>query len=278
MTTAPPTLLAARRLLIDHLGPNVPARPGVTIIDPLGDPVWEVGIVPDADHVGGYHCGSDRVRRVDGIIRDYSVNESSRDRLGLTLHAAALDIGRFAVRTRLGTFDLRHFSRWLVAQCVAGTRDTRDSREVIYSPDGKVVRRWDRLGRRTSGDSSHLSHTHISYHRDAIKAGRDQTVLIRRYLTKIGLLEDDMPTADEIARAVWAYPLPSDALGITTWRAGDWLKQARVAAIRAAGDDVDEQAIVAGVLLGLDAATIAAAIPQDIARQVADMLAARLAQ
>jgi hypothetical protein len=42
-------------------------------------------------------------------------------------------------------------------------------------------------------------------------------------------------------------------------------------------DFTDEQAIVAGVLAGLDPAVIAAAIPQDLARRVADELAARLA-
>ncbi len=43
------------------------------------------------------------------------------------------------------------------------------------------------------------------------------------------------------------------------------------------GDNVDEAAIIAGVLAGLDPAAIAAAIPLDIASQVADELAARLA-
>lgn len=44
-----------------------------------------------------------------------------------------------------------------------------------------------------------------------------------------------------------------------------------------AGDDVDEAAIVAGVLAGLPPERIAAAIPPELARQVADELAARLA-
>lgn len=48
-------------------------------------------------------------------------------------------------------------------------------------------------------------------------------------------------------------------------------------ALLAAGDDVDEAAIVAGVLAGLPPAAIAQAIPADLARQVADELAGRLA-
>ena len=189
MTSAPANLLAARRLLLDHLDD----APGSNDLEP-----GEVGIVvADPDHRGGYHCGADRV-----VSNDYSVYESSRDKAGLSDYACALDVGTFSVTTAKGTFDLPHYSRWLVAQCIAGTPDTRDLREVIYSPDGKVVRRWDRLGRRSSGDSSHLYHTHKSYFRDAIKAGRDQTPVIRRYLTHIGLLEADDMTPDECRTVV----------------------------------------------------------------------------
>ena len=167
-TTAPDTLLAVRRLLLDHLDGLEPAA---------------VGIVGDPAHRGGYHCGSDRV-----VSRDYSVIESSRDRTGLARWACALDVGSFTATVAGKRHDLRSFSAWLVAQCKADAADTRDIREVIYSPDGTTVKRWDRLGKRTSGDDSHLWHTHFSFHRDAIKAGRDQTAVFRRYLTTIGLL------------------------------------------------------------------------------------------
>lgn len=191
MTSAPDTLVRARRLLLDHLD----ITPGRTVASDL-DPA-EVGIVGDPDHVGGYHCGADRVRRVDGQIRDYSVTESDRDRVGLSGYACALDIGEFRVTVGGRTYDLPHLSAWIVGQCRAGAADTRDIREVIWSADGRTVQRWDRLGRRSTGDSSHRWHTHISYHRDAIRAGRDQAGLIRRYLTSIGLLageDDDMLT------------------------------------------------------------------------------------
>jgi hypothetical protein len=62
---------------------------------------------------------------------------------------------------------------WCVAECVAGAPDTGDLREIIYSPDGAAVRRWDRLGMRSTGDSSHLFHTRFSFFRDSIKANRD---------------------------------------------------------------------------------------------------------
>ncbi|WP_422744369.1 hypothetical protein ACN27B_08770 [Micromonospora sp. WMMD754] len=275
-TTAPQTLLDARRLLLEHLG-----RGGLESV--------EVGIVGDTAHQrqgDSYHLGRPEQRSYG-----YSVSESPRD-AALTEFACALDIGTFSVRSGGATHTLRTFSTWLVAQCAAGTADTRDIREVIYSPDGRTVRRWDRLGKRSSGDSSHTFHTHISFHRDAIRAGRDQTPVIRRYLTTIGLIQgDDMPlTKADI-------PIIREALhgceigrsGVTMGAVLDLMRgmPSQVAAVRAdvaglAGRDlVDEQQVAVQlaplVLAGLSPERIAAAIPAELARQVADELAARLA-
>jgi hypothetical protein len=189
VTRAPENLMAVRRLLLNHLNTD----PDRVRTDDLESA--EVGIVGDAAHRGGYHCGSNRV-----INNDYSVVESSRDRDGLTDFASALDVGMFRVQSAGRTHTLFTFSVWLVEQCRAGTADTRDIREVIYSPDGRIVRRWDRLGRRTSGDSSHLWHTHISFFRDSTKAGRDLTPVFRRYLIHIGLIESEDVLNAEQAR------------------------------------------------------------------------------
>lgn len=159
MTYAPKRLMDAREYIIAKYG--VPAN--------------AVGIVGDSAHRGGYHCGANRV--VNG---DYSVVESSRDRKGLTNAASALDIGTFTKTIQGKKHNLFSFNKWLVDQCRKGTDDTKDIREVIYSLDGKTVKRWDRLGRRSSGDSSHLWHTHISYFRDSEK--RDKTKLFRRFV------------------------------------------------------------------------------------------------
>lgn len=124
-----------------------------------------LGIVGDENHVGGYHHGWDGRRTFNGNTADYSWNESPRDGNHRTNAASAIDIGMFP--------QLRGLSTWLVAQCEANLRDPAvnqdcaDIRSIIYSPDGKVVRRWDRLRRRDSGDSSHLTHTHISFFRDS---------------------------------------------------------------------------------------------------------------
>ncbi|MFY1616643.1 hypothetical protein [Micromonospora sp. WMMD736] len=288
MTRAPENLLAVRRLLLTHLD----NAPGPDDLDPA-----EVGIVGDPAHRGGYHCGSDRV-----VPNDYSVVESPRDRAGLTLDAAAIDVGEFDVRSGGGRHTLASFSVWCVGQCAANAADTRDIREIIYSPDGTTVKRWDRLGKRTTGDGSHRWHTHFSFFRDAIKAGRDQRPLFSRYLSSIGLLEDVDMTPEEhnwlatvhknltvldgrnpIGQIYTRLAEGRDDTGAPV--AGNWNLQSMTKQLTdlqnalnalAGKDFTDEAAIVQGVLAGLTPEKIAAAIPPTIAKQVADELARRL--
>jgi hypothetical protein len=307
MTRAPANLLAVRTLLLAHLNVD-PGRSREDDLEPA-----EVGIVGDPAHRGGYHCGSDRV-----VTNDYSVVESTRDRSGLTLDASALDVGWFSVRSGGGTHNLRSFSVWCVQQCTAGTAGTKDIREIIYSPDGRSVKRWDRLGRRTTGDSSHLWHTHFSFFRDSTKAGRDQTPLFRRYLTTIGLIdpsppEDDMSekAENEIYQVYLGLFRGGSSMGRSVDPDGSGPATASNSLVskldylmnRLDGvadgvntltgkDWTDEPAIIAGVLAGLSPQRlaealstagmtpqdIAAAIPPTIARQVVDELRARLAE
>jgi hypothetical protein len=133
--------------------------------------VVNLGIVGNAAHTRGYHLGRDRIYGVNGIgDADYSV-QRARDRTGLTNAASALDIGKVN-----GTIDgLRELSKWLIVQCQAGRAP--DIREVIYSPDGVTVYRWESSDNviRTGpgqGDNSHLTHTHISYYRDSEARGK----------------------------------------------------------------------------------------------------------
>lgn len=180
-TFAPDSIKAARLYVLSAFG----------IKDPNA-----VGIVGDTSHQkngSSYHLGEPQLRD-----DSYSIVESSRDRRGLSDAASALDVGKFALARGGKTHNLRTFSAWLVAQCEAGAPDTLDIREVIYSPDGESVRRWDRLRRRSTGDSSHLEHTHISWFRDS--EDRDKTALFRRYISEIE--EDDMPSLDEIRKAI----------------------------------------------------------------------------
>jgi hypothetical protein len=153
MTYAPADLLAVRQYLMGQTG--LPAN--------------ALGIPGDPDHAetGGYHEGNDDLARVGRLTSDYSKRESPRDRPGSNA-ASALDIGDFRhVRPDGTVVTLRSLSLALVHACAVGVPGTADVREVIYTPDGSTVRRFDQLGIRSTGDSSHLYHTHISFFRDS---------------------------------------------------------------------------------------------------------------
>jgi hypothetical protein len=239
--------LEARRLLLNSLD----MHPGKTVhadLDPL-----EAGIVGDSEHGSGYHLSPE-----DNRSDDYSRDESPRDRMNGRGYASAMDIGYFSVRRAGKNWDLYDFNAWLLRLIRAGDPDTSDLREVIYSPDGKTVKRWDRLKRRSSGDSSHRTHTHLSEFRNA--SGQKMVSLARRWLQHIGLLaggtmspvagkdEDDMPTVEEIWAKKAAEYVDENGNKIRDSRTvADILFATHRAALAAA----DPGAIVAGVLLGL---------------------------
>lgn len=182
VTHAPESIMDARAVMMSGLR----AR-GLTV----QAAAW--GVVGDDKHAAtgnSYHLGKSSNRG-----SSYSLAESTRDRLGATEAASALDCGWFSFKADGQTHDLRSFSRWLVEQCKAGAKDTLDIREIIYSPDGKTVRRWDRLAVRSSGDDSHLTHTHISWFRDSER--RDKTALFKRWFAEIDKQEDDVLDAND---------------------------------------------------------------------------------
>lgn len=233
-----------------------------------GLPWVSLGIVGDEDHRGGYHCGWNRRRLVDGELHDYAWNESTRDSGHRTDAASALDVGAFSK----GGKNLRQFNAWLVAQCKAGAPDTRDIREVIYSLDGETVKRWDRLGKRTSGDSSHKSHTHISYHRDA--EARDKVGLFKRYFEP----EANMAITDADVLKIWAYTnskltrMDAYALlrdkGLEQQIRAEQSKQtALLQQVLAAQSDLSEEQITAAVAEGIRQAMPS---PEELAAAVAE--------
>jgi len=135
-----------------------------------------LGIVGNAAHLSGYHLGRDRIFGPDGQgDQDYSTR-SERDKAFVTNQASAMDIGSFA--------RLRDLSRFIVDEGRVNAPDTRDIREVIYSLDGTKVLRWDRergfmSEPKEEGDSSHRTHTHVSWYRDSL--GRDKRTLFARF-------------------------------------------------------------------------------------------------
>jgi hypothetical protein len=155
-----------------------------------------LGIVGDKRHKRGYHLGKDRIFGPDGEgDADYSV-QTRRDKAGLTNKASAMDIGNFK--------RLREMSKWIVREARANAPDTRDIREIIYSPDGDTVLRWDRTRGVTSrpregeADNSHRTHTHISWFRNSQE--RDKTALFGRFF--------DQPVGAARVAAVAHRPAP----------------------------------------------------------------------
>ena len=154
MTFSPPKLLELRAFLAP--------RTGLSAVN--------LGIVGDTAHAKrgvSYHLGRDHLQG-----SAYS-RKTKRDKEGLSSAASAMDIGNHK--------GLRRLSLALVAACQANAPGTSDIREVIYTPDGEHVFRWDRErghasapvksvlrnGRWTQGDMTHLFHTHVSWYRDS---------------------------------------------------------------------------------------------------------------
>lgn len=131
----------------------------------------EVGIAGGPSHVAtgtSYHLGKDQLK----MGRNPYSARTARDKAGLANPATANFASALDVDDDLD--ELREMSVWIVDECRKPNPhpDTLDIREVIYSPDGVNVWTWDREKGQTSppekrGDSSHRTHSHFSFYRDA---------------------------------------------------------------------------------------------------------------
>lgn len=206
MTYAPADLLAVRRYLLQATGLS-------------GD---AVGIVGDPAHAatGGYHEGNDDLARVGRLLSDYSKRESARDRPGSNA-ASALDIGSWTGRRGKRQITWLDFNAAWLDACRRNDPRCRDQRELIYTLDGKIVKRWDRLGLRTAGDSSHLYHTHGSLFRDS-EGRRDDADNLMGLFRAI-FEGDDMPGygyPDAVMPEAEAYRVDALMAGSETVRGG----------------------------------------------------------
>lgn len=167
----------------------------------------------------------------------------------------------------------------LLERCRSGA-ETR-LRYVIYNR-----RIWEASNgwrqRAYDGPNPHDKHAHFSA---SYNSTREASTASWQLEDLVALTPADI---DAIAERVWRIDIlgapPGSDPANPTWTGEAYVrnayneaKLARVTAQALRGDDVDEAAIVTGVLAGLDPAAIAAAIPLDIARRVADELAVRLA-
>ena len=180
MTYAPASLTALGRYWTSHGGVNL-------------------GVVGDTAHQAkgiSYHLGADKL--ASGA---YSAR-TTRDTAGLSNAASAIDLGKLGGSLA----KLRTFSRWLVNRCLVAK--CPDIREVIYSPDGSTVWRWESLDNQLrtgpgQGDLSHLGHTHISFFRDSEK--RDKVGLFRPYFEPAA---EPVPEAGVTVVTIEKFPAP----------------------------------------------------------------------
>lgn len=118
----------------------------------------------------GYHLSRDQIMQGEGKCPgegkdDYSI-QTARDKAGLSDARAAIDI-------QFKPAKLQDYSKWLLKQAQSNAPGTQDWRELIYSPDGVKVLRWDRERGVNSAPQpneaalSHRTHTHVSFYRDS---------------------------------------------------------------------------------------------------------------
>lgn len=252
MTYAPDDLMAVRRYLLSVTGLSGAA----------------VGIVGDDDHPDGYHVGNDALAAVGKLASDYSKRESSRDRPGSNA-ASALDVGSWSGRRGAAKVTFLEFSAALVAACRAGDARAADIREIIYTPDGLTVRRFDRLGIRSTGDSSHLYHTHVSFFRtsEGRRDRRDNLLGLLRSIFEGDIVADFTsadPNAWRQARRVEALVKDLPTVADSGAPAEDNALHARLMRMESKLD-----ALAAG---GIDPATLAAALVTALGNPAVDAL------
>lgn len=188
MTSAPGDLLEVQRYAHDQ----------------TGQPWASLGIIHATPQGGGYHEGEDLLIAAGTAPgpqypgSDYSYTDApGRDllptgRLAGGNYASAFDFG--------GDFDrFLEFNAWMRSRMLLNDPRTHDIREMIYTLDGRTVRRIDRAGvQGDSGDSSHLGHTHFSFFRDSLgkRARSDNFLGLLKEFFQGAPKEDDMSFED----------------------------------------------------------------------------------
>lgn len=212
------------------------------------------GIVGDAEHVarGGYH-----VSIADNPAGNYSITRKDDAAPPGTWPRDCAS----AVDMNLGLSDMK--------TCHLRLRAVFDNRAA--DPRAKYINAWNGwdgqgnagrydmvTGSVVAATDDHKWHMHLEFRRRYVNSA-DATAAVLSILSGESTADYqeglNMPTAAEIADAVWAKKISSTWLGVTDRTAADWLKYADAArrdiATLAGKDLTDEQAIVQGVLAGL---------------------------
>jgi hypothetical protein len=154
-----------------------------------------VGIKGNAVHLSGGHRSQEWIRNSRYCTnRTYTVQSSlSGDELRV---CSAIDF----VPAIWGTVDNRNKMKLLTSRAISAMKAGQCDEviEVFGTLDGVHVTGWrNDLNKTATSDSSHLDHLHLRFGRQYCN---DSAVMAK--VAQL-LLEDDMPTVDEIADEVW---------------------------------------------------------------------------
>ena len=213
-----------------------------------GLPAVSLGIQHFSPQGGGYHEGNDLLAAAGRLNTDYSKRQSTRDQPG-TDGASAIDIGWFDVNIQRydGTWrrvTLRDYTVWVIAQLNAGAPDVYFVRELIYSLDGVNVKRWDRLGQSTTGDSSHTSHNHRSDFRD--DEGADKSAHVKRFWHEMRG-GNQLPTVNDWRVEAILKNRPTVAGGDTTGEVNELHNAISLVLANQASDKTRDEAVAAAI-------------------------------
>lgn len=264
-----------REIVTDEL-----AALGATMRQAWGLPADAIGTKGNEVHLRGGHRSQEWIRNSRWCTdRAYTVQA------GLTAdqirHVAAFDV----TPGEWGTPDNRQRMITITGRIVAARKAGKlpEITEVFGTLDGTTV-----YG---GADSSHLDHLHLTFDRRQLHNAELMTRVANILQGDDMALRDDADGHALIDRVASIFSLsPSAAFGANgkaepNQLASLLLSMKATLSALAGKDWVNEQEIVTGVLAGLASLTpeaiadhLAAVLPADLAKQVADELAARLAQ
>ena len=141
-----------------------------------GCPLKDIGIAADPSHLssGGYHCGAEDLKAIDGVGRDdYSIRQT-RDR-AVYWHDVANGINFSSAMDFPDDWPRGGRAAWIrwnnLVRAQLGARDPALAaiRGMNFTPDGTMKRRFDCLtGKETSSTDTVTWHTHIEWWRDTL--------------------------------------------------------------------------------------------------------------
>jgi hypothetical protein len=215
---------------------------GLQLRGEYGTGALSVGVKGNVSHLSGGHRSQEWIKN-----SAYCTNRNYATQSGLTAEQLRYNAAIDFTPGEWGTADNRAKMRVLTKRVIDAMKAGRcdEALEVFGTLDGKNVTGWrNDLNVVVTADSTHLDHIHIRFDR---RYANDNAVMSKMAAI---LLEDDMPTPEEYAAAVWKYNAASSANPVSAIaRLNQAAASAATAAARTPADlDAQLDAILAAAL------------------------------